>query len=181
MTGTSFSRMFPKQWQCLVAAIVVGLAGGYGIARNVIDPGDRDALRSCLMELKPRPEVQVVFRKLQLDNAGRGGAGEALTGKLRFSISVGGELKGEYAARVRIPAGATDAAQEPAVDAPLGYVGPFDEQSFRQDAARYVRRALATCQMPVERPVTEPATATGVKTAEHAGDWTTTFRAVPAR
>jgi hypothetical protein len=174
MTGTWLSRIFPKQWQCLVAAILLGLAGGYGLARNVVDPRDREALRRCLVELEPRPEVEVVFRKLQLEDAVRGDAGEVLTGKLRFSISVGGELKGEYAARVRVPPHAANAAPEPVVDAPLGYEGPFDEQAFRQDAVRYVRRALGTCQTPGDRP----ATAAGAKPTELAGEWTTTFRAV---
>jgi hypothetical protein len=173
MTGTWLSRIFPKLWQCLVAAILLGLAGGYGLARNVVDPRDREALRRCLVELEPRPEVEVVFRKLQLEDAVRGNAGEVLTGKLRFSISVGGELKGEYAARVRVPAHAADAAQEPTVEAPLGYTGPFDEEAFRQDAVRYVRRALGTCPMPADRPAPTGA----VKTTELAGEWTTTFRA----
>ncbi len=166
------SRVFPKVWHCIVASGVLGLMTGYGVARNVVDPGDRDALRRCLAELKPRPEVQVVFRKLHLD-AREPGAAESIAGKLRFSVSVDGELKGEYAARVRVPAGGEHASSDPGVEAPLGYVGPFNQQAFNEDAVRYIRRALSTCETPRDR------LAGSTVAVDFAADWTTTFRAAP--
>lgn len=167
------SRVFPKEWHCVVASAAVGLMTGYGIARNVIDPGDRDALRRCLVELKPRPEVQVVFRKLHLDARGPGDPGESIAGKLRFTVSVDGELKGEYAARVRVPTGGEHASSDPGIEAPLGYAGPFNQQAFNEDAVRYIRRALGTCETPGDR------LAGSTVAVDFAADWTTTFRAAP--
>lgn len=169
-------KVLPHPWQRVALACAFGaLVGGLGQA-YVIAPRERERLARCEAELKPRHEVQIVFRDFDLDQQLYGGDAELLIGKVNFAIIVDGEMRGDYSARVRLVTGARYDTSEPFVEPPLRYTGPFNQQAFAEDAVRYIRRAMSTCETPADRVKQGRLL---VSNARFANEWSTRFRADP--
>ena len=63
-------KVLPERWRPFVGALsLCGLCatGGYMFHSRFVAVREREQLERCEMELKPRHDVQVVFRRLDID------------------------------------------------------------------------------------------------------------------